>query len=170
MSTEASVGGIGRRKGRRIVPGAAVTIFLIGICLGIVMGERLFLLRQELATKNERRDGSNLQRNDHLKNNSDGTSSWKARHTASTMDDASAGKISESGLEAILRDVAPTGEVLIAISNFNLVMEGSLMVWLDCVHKAGVNNWLVVAIDENLRNYCKSNEIPHFYRPTVVSW
>ena len=31
-----------------------------------------------------------------------------------------------------------------------------------------LKNWLVVAIDEKLRDYCQERGIPHFYRPVVI--
>lgn len=36
------------------------------------------------------------------------------------------------------------------------------------VQKLGIKNWLVVAIDEQLRDYCKEHGINHYYRPVKV--
>ena len=54
---------------------------------------------------------------------------------------------------------------MIAISNINLVHEESLTQWIDCVLKLPTKTWLVVAIDEQLRDYCKERGINHYFRP-----
>lgn len=36
------------------------------------------------------------------------------------------------------------------------------------MQKLGIKNWLVVAIDEQLRDYCKEHGINHYYRPVKV--
>ena len=33
---------------------------------------------------------------------------------------------------------------------------------------SGTTNWIVVAIDEELRDYCKEHGIRHYYRPVEV--
>jgi len=42
-----------------------------------------------------------------------------------------------NALEEILQRVAPQGEVMIAISNYNLVLESSLVMWLEVRCGAG---------------------------------
>ncbi|CAL8464975.1 g4510 [Coccomyxa elongata] len=64
----------------------------------------------------------------------------------------------DTDLHSILMRVAPPvkgrpKEVLIAISNFNLVPGGQLPLWLQTVKEAGVKNYLVVAIDTQLRDH-----------------
>jgi hypothetical protein len=40
---------------------------------------------------------------------------------------------------------------------------------LQCVQRIeGLTNWLVVAIDQELANYCKEHGINHYYRPVVI--
>lgn len=58
-----------------------------------------------------------------------------------------------SGLEEALMSVAPDKEVMIAISNYNLILGGQLTTWLETVKQAQVTNYLVVAIDQKLRDY-----------------
>ena len=66
-------------------------------------------------------------------------------------------------LEAYLKQVAPDGEVLVAISNFNLVQWGGMLnTWIERVQKAGVKPWLVLAIDEPLHKYLDEKSIPNF--------
>ena len=36
------------------------------------------------------------------------------------------------------------------------------------VQRLKFNNWLIVAIDEELRDYCKEHGINHYYRPVKV--
>ena len=52
-------------------------------------------------------------------------------------------KAPRSELESILQQVAPQREVMIAISNYNLIIEGMLTTWLEVIHVAGQNVSLV---------------------------
>lgn len=36
------------------------------------------------------------------------------------------------------------------------------------MQRLNFNNWLIVAIDEELRDYCKEHGINHYYRPVKV--
>lgn len=40
---------------------------------------------------------------------------------------------------------------------------------LQSLQRLPFKNWMVVAIDEQLRDYCKEKGINHYYRPVVVS-
>jgi hypothetical protein len=42
--------------------------------------------------------------------------------------------------------------------------------WLQCAGKISAKNWMVVAIDEELRDFLSHRGIPHYYRPVVVRW
>ena len=71
-------------------------------------------------------------------------------------------------LEKLLQEIAPDGEVMIVISNMNLIHSESLKMWIECAQLLPSKNWLVVAIDEELATYCTERGIPHYYRPVKV--
>lgn len=73
-----------------------------------------------------------------------------------------------SDLEEVLMKFAPTKDVMIAISNYNLVPYGELPMWLKGVKHAGVTNYLVVAIDDKLNQWCIQNNEQCFYSPVVI--
>ena len=66
-------------------------------------------------------------------------------------------------LEAFLEKVAPGGEVMAAISNFNLIQRGGMLnTWIENVQKAGVGPWMVLAIDKELNHYLDARKMPNF--------
>ncbi|KDD71506.1 nucleotide-diphospho-sugar transferase, partial [Helicosporidium sp. ATCC 50920] len=67
-----------------------------------------------------------------------------------------------------LRREAPEGEVMVVISNMRMVTEKGLVRWLEAVRRADVKHWMVVALDKELRDYCVSNNVPHFFRPIII--
>jgi Nucleotide-diphospho-sugar transferase len=73
-------------------------------------------------------------------------------------------------LEGFLKMIAPSGEVLVAISNFNLVAWGGMLnTWLERVQKAGVTNYMVLAIDEQLHTHLNNRGVPNFYMPAEIA-
>lgn len=66
-------------------------------------------------------------------------------------------------LEAYLQKIAPGKEVMVAISNFKLILgEGMLNLWIDQVQKAGAKPWMVLAIDQDLYDHLTSRKLPVF--------
>ena len=66
-------------------------------------------------------------------------------------------------LEAFLERIAPGGEVMAAISNFNLIQRGGMLnTWIENVRKADVGPWMVLAIDKELRQYLDAQKMPNF--------
>eukprot|EP00884_Botryococcus_braunii_P010704 jgi/Botrbrau1/19635/Bobra.0003s0005.1 len=55
-------------------------------------------------------------------------------------------------------------EVMIAISDYNLVATGALVTWIKTVKRAGVKNYMIVAIDKQLADYCAEQNVPVYYR------
>ncbi|GMH33869.1 hypothetical protein BSKO_01703 [Bryopsis sp. KO-2023] len=66
-------------------------------------------------------------------------------------------------LMKVLKKVAPNKEVLITISNANM-MEGEKMleIWLETVKASGVKNFLVVALDKKLEEMLKRDSVNVF--------
>jgi hypothetical protein len=91
---------------------------IIGVCLGVIAGEKLYIL-----TQNENQaEVSALALRSRKALEGGAISSIGALR--------SAGK-PRSDLEAILQRVAPNGEVMIAISNFVLIEDKELLLWLE---------------------------------------
>ncbi|KAI3438461.1 hypothetical protein D9Q98_000890 [Chlorella vulgaris] len=130
---------------------------LVGVCLGVLVSEKLYLVTQE-ADLPEGAIAAVRSRKLEVSSGSGG-SGVMPRFTGKPR----------SELEGILQRVAPKGEVLIAISNFDLIGDGELLMWLECIQRIdGLTNWLVVAIDAELAAYCKEHGINHYYRPVVI--
>jgi arabinosyltransferase len=73
-------------------------------------------------------------------------------------------------LEAFLKEIAPSGEVLVAISNFNLIAWGGMLnTWIDRVQKAGVPNYMVLAIDEQLHRHLNDRGVPNYYMQAEIA-
>lgn len=112
-------------RGRSAVLSA---VFILGICLGVVVSERLYLATQEDDTP-----ASELQR---LRSRKLELAS-AGRGAVQTKGGGSGGLFAANNgkprneLEALLRKVAPAGEVMIVISNMNLIHERSLVMWLE---------------------------------------
>lgn len=73
-----------------------------------------------------------------------------------------------SELEKILRIVAPqTGagppEVLIGVCTYNLVKEGTLTMFLDTLLQSGVTNYLIVALDKEVRDHLEAKGMNVYY-------
>jgi arabinosyltransferase len=148
---------------------ALSTVLILGICLGFVVSEKLYLKHEEakttpdaLASLRSRKLelGAAQQQQKSL-----------SSATAVAMNDPSLfvkGRTPRNELEKSLQRIAPDGEVMIAISNMNLIRSESLVLWLQGAQRISSKNWLVVAIDEELRDYCVENNINHYYRPVKV--
>ncbi|KAI4316796.1 hypothetical protein L6164_024740 [Bauhinia variegata] len=64
-------------------------------------------------------------------------------------------------LAKILEKVAISKELIVALANSNV--KAMLEVWFSNIKRAGIPNYLVVALDDNIEEFCKSNDVP-FYR------
>lgn len=60
-----------------------------------------------------------------------------------------------SPLDALLREAAPLGEVLVAVSDHRLAETGALGMWLDSVRRADVHNYVIVALTKELLPWCE---------------
>lgn len=72
-------------------------------------------------------------------------------------------------LESLLLRVAPTREVLVALSNANPLREGMLDTFLKgVVDVAKMKNYVIVALDRETESALKSRQINVFYMPAVI--
>lgn len=141
---------------------------LVGLCLGVILSEKLYLFTQEgdtpegaLAAARSRKLELAAASAALLAAGPGVSGGWEAIPRSLAQP--------RSKLEALLRRVAPQGEVMIAISNMNLWHEQSLQMWYECVQRIpDLTNYLIVAIDEELAELCREKGINHYYRPVVI--
>ncbi|EER99626.1 hypothetical protein BDA96_02G375100 [Sorghum bicolor] len=65
-------------------------------------------------------------------------------------------------LANILEQVAVKKELIVALANSNV--KEMLEMWFTNIKRAGISNYLVVALDDNIENFCKSNDVPVYRR------
>ncbi|XAR61788.1 hypothetical protein NMG60_11016305 [Bertholletia excelsa] len=65
-------------------------------------------------------------------------------------------------LAKILEEVAVRRELIVALANSNV--QAMLEVWFTSIKKAGISNYLVVALDDGIFDLCKSNNVPVYKR------
>lgn len=65
-------------------------------------------------------------------------------------------------LAKVLEKVAVQREVIVALANSNV--KGMLEVWFNSIKKVGIPNYLVVALDDEIVNFCESNDVPVYKR------
>ncbi|KAG7675171.1 hypothetical protein Ndes2526B_g08029 [Nannochloris sp. 'desiccata'] len=150
---------------------ALSTVLILGTCVGFVVAEKLYLKHEEAKTtpaqlaslRSRKLELGAAQQHDSL-------ASLATTASSSTTEPSLfiKGRQPRSNLEKILQRIAPDGEIMIAISNMNLIRSESLVLWLQGARRIQSTNWLVVAIDEELRDYCVENKINHYYRPVKI--
>ncbi|KAF8104204.1 hypothetical protein N665_0176s0019 [Sinapis alba] len=65
-------------------------------------------------------------------------------------------------LAKILEDIAVGKEVIVALANSNV--KAMLEVQIASVKRLGITNYLVVALDDYIENFCKSNDVAYYKR------
>ncbi|KAL0323106.1 UNVERIFIED_CONTAM: Arabinosyltransferase RRA3 [Sesamum angustifolium] len=65
-------------------------------------------------------------------------------------------------LAKILAEVAVGKEIIVALANSNV--KPMLEVWFTNIKKVGIPNYLVVALDDAIVDFCKSNDVPFYQR------
>ncbi|KAL9271603.1 Arabinosyltransferase RRA3-like protein [Drosera capensis] len=65
-------------------------------------------------------------------------------------------------LAKILKEVAVNKELIVALANANV--KAMMEVWFTSIKKVGVPNFLVVALDDEIEGFCKSNGVPVYKR------
>ena len=111
-------------RGRSAVLSA---VFILGVCLGVVVSERLYIANQEADTP-----AAGLDRVRSRKMELAGAAVKQvAALDAGPSNPALRRGKPRNALETLLRRVAPSGEVMVVISNMNLIHEHSLELWLD---------------------------------------
>ncbi|XP_022726433.1 arabinosyltransferase RRA3-like [Durio zibethinus] len=65
-------------------------------------------------------------------------------------------------LAKILKHVAVQRELVVALANWNV--KDSLEVWFTNIKRVGIPNYLVVALDDKIAEFCESNDVPVYKR------
>ncbi|KAK1554547.1 hypothetical protein Q3G72_013792 [Acer saccharum] len=65
-------------------------------------------------------------------------------------------------LAKMLEKVAVRKELIVALANSNV--KSMLEVWFTSIKRVGVTNYLVVALDDQIVEYCKTNDVPVYKR------
>ncbi|KAF8405185.1 hypothetical protein HHK36_010085 [Tetracentron sinense] len=65
-------------------------------------------------------------------------------------------------LAKILEEVAVQKELIVALANSNV--KSMLEVWFTSIKKVGIPNYLVVALDDDIANFCKLKDVPVYKR------
>mmetsp|Transcript_11613 Transcript_11613/g.20910 ORF Transcript_11613/g.20910 Transcript_11613/m.20910 type:complete len:402 (-) Transcript_11613:357-1562(-) len=156
-----------------------ISYFIIGLCIGILISERIYVTHRTLdpisskllATKTEfldnhsfksSKDDSIILKNESLPLNSD------VAPTASTVDTATAVPEPRNELEKTLRLIAPNKELLVAISNKNMLWDNMLNSFVNGIKKSGFTNYLIVALDEETRKWCIENNVNAFLISVII--
>jgi hypothetical protein len=117
--------------------------FMVGLCVGVIISERVYI-----RTNVEDVPG--------------GLASSSGR---SLKLESSAAR---NSLEAVLRKVAPQKEIMIGVSNRNPLYEGMLDTWLSGVKQAGVQNYLVVALDSETEKAMLAKNVNVFFMNITI--
>lgn len=72
-------------------------------------------------------------------------------------------------LLALLERTAINNEILVAVSDYNLILQGMLTTFIECVQRAGVKNYLIVALDDKLGEHLQKINVPYYRRDAVAS-
>ncbi|CAK9859840.1 unnamed protein product [Sphagnum jensenii] len=70
-------------------------------------------------------------------------------------------------LAKLLQDVAINKELIVGISNNNV--RSMLQVWFESIQRVGVTNYLVVALDDEIAQFCKDHKVPVYRRDATIS-
>ncbi|GFR47051.1 hypothetical protein Agub_g8736, partial [Astrephomene gubernaculifera] len=121
------------------------TFFAVGLCLGVVISERVYVQKHALIPKPR-------QLVDTLAN---------TIHVGHRVHDVAAAP--RNDLEAYLMQVAPQKEVLLAVANKNTMWDGMLDTFTQGFKRSKVPNHMVLALDKETEAWCKQNGVNAYY-------
>ncbi|GLC38208.1 hypothetical protein PLESTB_001087700 [Pleodorina starrii] len=121
---------------------ALATFFAIGLCLGIVLSERVYVQKRAMIPK-PRQLVSRIANSMHV------------GHHAAVAEP-------RNELEAFLMKIAPQKEVLLAVANKNTMWDGMLDTFTQGFKRAKVPNHMVLALDQETLSWCQQNGINAF--------
>lgn len=155
---------------------SVIALFVLGLCAGLVISERVYIARggrvpkprflrtehdvrlQQLRARTEakRNAATGNVAGDTVSKASPGSSRGAAAATVGLpKPDFSSPPRNE--LESLLRRVAPSMEVLVAVANKNVNWDGMLNTFCSGIKRAGVTNHLIMALDEETKAWADAN-------------
>eukprot|EP00250_Pteridium_aquilinum_P033109 c5208_g1_i1 orf=64-1317(+) len=70
-------------------------------------------------------------------------------------------------LAMLLARVAPKKELIVGIANNNV--REMVRVWFSSIKRVGISNYLLVALDDGIAEFCQSNQVPYYRRDATIS-
>lgn len=70
-------------------------------------------------------------------------------------------------LAVLLARVAPNRELIVGIANNNV--REMVRVWVSSIKRTGISNYLLVALDDQIAEFCRSNQVPFYRRDATIS-
>eukprot|EP00271_Cylindrocystis_brebissonii_P015463 TRINITY_DN38364_c0_g1_i1.p1 TRINITY_DN38364_c0_g1~~TRINITY_DN38364_c0_g1_i1.p1 ORF type:complete len:416 (+),score=86.70 TRINITY_DN38364_c0_g1_i1:108-1355(+) len=70
-------------------------------------------------------------------------------------------------LADLLEDIAINRELVVAVSNNNI--RAMLQTWFEGLKRTGITNYLVVALDDPIADFCRENGVPVYRRDAAIS-
>lgn len=70
-------------------------------------------------------------------------------------------------LAELLEKVAINNELVVAVSNNNI--RGMLKTWFEGIKRTHITNYMVVALDDEIAQFCRDNDVPVYRRDATIS-
>ncbi|KAG0579983.1 hypothetical protein KC19_4G140200 [Ceratodon purpureus] len=70
-------------------------------------------------------------------------------------------------LSALLKKIAVNGELIVGISNNNV--QEMVKIWFESIQRAGVTNYLIVALDDEIAKFCTDHDVPVYRRDATIA-
>lgn len=172
---------------------ALLAVFVVGLCAGTMISERIYLAANRADILSGRRlppAAAGLTRSSSSSSSrvvgtmmGGGTSTQRAMvpphgaplsaarvAEAASVAAANARSLDETSkrLHALLRRVAPGKEVLVAVSNATPLREGMLDTFLSGLQRAGVTNYVIISLDKETEQALSSRGANAFLLPLTV--
>eukprot|EP00250_Pteridium_aquilinum_P009961 c19054_g2_i1 orf=3-863(-) len=74
---------------------------------------------------------------------------------------------SNKKLAKLLERIAPDKELIVGIANNNV--REMVRVWFSCIKKVGITNYLIVALDDAIAEFCRSNQVPFYRKDATIA-
>jgi len=143
--------------------------FIVALSVGICIG---FCLAVGSSYRNALRAAEECHGHLSHASSADGCPACPACAASDAVDGRPTGEL-QATLLRTLQQVAPQKEVLVAISNWDMLhcwrdggkcKVGMLQYWVQSVKNSGVKNYVVVALDRKLADWCEQHDVPYYYK------
>lgn len=74
---------------------------------------------------------------------------------------------SDEKLSQLLARIAPDKELIVGIANNDV--RDMVRVWFSCIKKAGIENYLVIALDDKMAEFCQLNQVPFYRKDATIA-